>query len=143
MLKTQDSQQERDINDIFDDIVLTEERLVEKGYKEGFDEGCKQGNTDGYRLGFAQGIKLGEELAEIFGFIIALEQQDKHTEKVKRCMEQLKSLIEIFPKENDPEADIVGTLEQIRNLNKRLRILLGLKSTGPEFTIEQSKDLSF
>ncbi|KAI8128697.1 Methyltransferase-like protein 25, partial [Lucilia cuprina] len=131
----QDTQPERDINDIFDDIILTEERLVEKSYKEGFTEGCQQGNADGYRLGFAQGLQLGEELAEIFGLITALQQQNKHTDKVKRCMEQLRSLIEEFPRENDPEADIIGALEQIRNLNKRLRISLGLKAQKKQIVI--------
>ncbi|XP_065366656.1 protein LTO1 homolog [Calliphora vicina] len=140
----QDSTTERDINDIFDDIILTEERLVEKSYKEGFDEGCQQGNADGYRLGFAQGLQLGEELAEIYGLVIALQQQNKHTDKVKRCMEQLKTLIEEFPKDNDPEADIIGTLEQIRNINKRLRVSLGHKSVTTDKPLEKErKDLSF
>ena len=136
----QDSKIERDINDIFDDIILSEERLVEKGYQEGFAEGCVQGNADGYRLGFAQGLQLGEELAEIYGLVVALQLQNKHTAKVKHCMEQLKLLIEEFPKENDPEADIIGLVEQIRNLYKRLRTSLGLRNDKDQDT---TKDLSF
>ncbi|KAM7341473.1 uncharacterized protein ACRADG_009295 [Cochliomyia hominivorax] len=146
MLEAQqeEAQPERDINDIFDDITLTEERLVEKSYKEGFADGCQQGNADGYRLGFAQGLQLGEELAEIYGLVTALQQQSKHTTRVKHCMEQLKTLIEKFPKENDPEADIIGALEQIRNLNKKFRMLLGQKTTtGTDSFSGAKKDLSF
>lgn len=136
----QDSKTERDINDIFDDIILSEERLVEKGYQEGFAEGCQQGNADSYRLGFAQGLQLGEELAEIYGLVVALQLQTNHTAKVKHCMEQLKLLIDIFPQENDPETDIIGLVEQIRNLYKRLRVSLGLRNDKSE---ETTKDFSF
>ncbi|XP_075165377.1 uncharacterized protein LOC142237831 [Haematobia irritans] len=132
---------ERDINDIFDDIALTENRLVEASYKEGFAAGCQQGNEEGYRLGYAQGIQLGEELAEIYGKVVALYLQPKHTERVKRCLEQLRLAIESFPRENDPEADIIGAVENIRTLNKKLLVLTGRK-TG-ENTSKESKDYSF
>lgn len=37
---------DRDINDIFDDILLTEERAVEEGYEEGHTKGEKDGMDD-------------------------------------------------------------------------------------------------
>lgn len=37
---------DRDINDIFDDILLTEERAVEEGYEEGHTKGEKEGRDD-------------------------------------------------------------------------------------------------
>lgn len=132
---------DRDINDLFDDIILTEERLAESSYKEGYTDGCAQGNEEGYRLGYAQGLQLGEELAEIFGRVVALQQQTKHTVKVKHCLEQLRECIEQFPRDNDPEADIVGAVEHIRTLNKKLLALLGRRTSTDEKT--NIKSLAF
>ncbi|XP_073846303.1 uncharacterized protein [Musca autumnalis] len=141
------AEEERDINDLFDDITLAENHLVEASYKEGFAVGCQQGNDEGYRLGYAQGIQLGQELAEIFGRVVALQQQPKkHTERVKRCLEQLRQSIETFPRENDPEADIIGAVENIRTLNKKLLVLTGRgnsKTTEENVEKEERKDFSF
>lgn len=136
--------QERDINDLFDDIALTENRLVEASYKEGFSVGCQQGNEEGYTLGYAQGIQLGEELGEIFGRVVALQlQNNKHTDRVKRCLEQLRESILAFPRENDPEADIIGSVENIRTLNKKLLVLTAQRSTPGATSASETKDYSF
>ncbi|XP_013112271.2 uncharacterized protein LOC106090581 [Stomoxys calcitrans] len=138
------SEIERDINDLFDDITLAEDRLVEASYNEGFAAGCQQGNKEGYRLGYAQGLQLGEELGEIFGRVVALQQQPKHTDRVKRCLEHLRTAIVAFPKENDPEADIIGAVETIRTLNKKLLVLTGNKASGGRESIaKETKDYSF
>lgn len=34
---------DRDINDVFEDILLTEERAVEEGYAEGHEKGEREG----------------------------------------------------------------------------------------------------
>jgi len=104
----------RDINDLFDDIVLTEEKEARLGYEEGLKDGQEQGNEEGYKLGYAQGVSLGEELGKILGQVVA-QQQLKHTDKVRRSLEQLRSLIEEFPRTNDPQADIVGAVQDIRS----------------------------
>ncbi|XP_005188725.1 uncharacterized protein LOC101898734 [Musca domestica] len=144
-MSTASGNEERDINDLFDDITLAENHLVEASYKEGFAIGCQEGNDEGYRLGYAQGIQLGEELAEIFGRVVALQQQETHTERVKRCLEQLRTSIESFPRDNDPEADIIGAVENIRILNKKLLVLTGRAkgSTSTEAGKAEKKDLSF
>ena len=61
----------RDINDIFDDIVLTEESLTKTAYEEGFQEAVDEGNLEGYKLGYANGIDVGEELGIYYGTIVA------------------------------------------------------------------------
>lgn len=136
----------RDINDLFDDIVLTEEKQARLGYEEGLTDGQEQGNEEGYKLGYAQGVQLGEELGRILGQVVA-EQQLKHTEKVRRSLDQLRTLIEQFPRTNDPEADIVGAVENIRNSHRRLRALLGSKrgagTASPEPNASKRKDYSF
>ncbi|XP_034477533.1 protein LTO1 homolog [Drosophila innubila] len=135
----------RDINDLFDDIVLTEEEHARRGYEEGIADGRAQGNQEGYQLGYAQGVQLGEELGVIYGEVVA-QQQLPHTDKVLRTLQQLRTLIEQFPRHNDPEADIIGTVELIRNTHRRLGALLGTKKgiNGPQSSAtEERKDFSF
>ncbi|KAH8384595.1 hypothetical protein KR093_002180 [Drosophila rubida] len=135
----------RDINDLFDDILLTEETQARLGYEEGVQDGSAQGNQEGYQLGYAQGVQLGEELGCIYGQVVA-EQQLKHTEKVLRTLQQLRTLIEQFPRSNDHGADIIGSVELIRNTHRRLVALLGKKkglSAPPISTADERKDLSF
>lgn len=40
-----------DINDVFDQILLSEERISEEGYKSGFEKGVSEGNLEAYHLG--------------------------------------------------------------------------------------------
>ncbi|EDW77072.1 uncharacterized protein Dwil_GK22173 [Drosophila willistoni] len=134
-----------DINDLFDDIVLTEEKHARLGYNEGWSEGQAQGNSEGYKLGYAQGVQLGEELGSIYGEVVA-HQQLPHTDKVKRSLQQLRLLIEQFPRTNDEKADIIGAVEVIRNTHRRLYAQLGTKNTKPIVSSsekEEVKDYSF
>lgn len=123
MTYSRNQAEERDINDLFDDIVLIEENCAAAGYQEGFSIGCKKGNEEGYRLGYEQGLSLGSELAEIYGKIVAL-QQVQHPEKVRRALNQLREAINKFPRENRRDADIIGSLENIRLLYKKLCVML-------------------
>ena len=114
---------ERDINDIFDDIVLTEERICKQGYDEGYKVGRVQAELEGYKLGYSQGQELGKELGEIYGAVLA-HLQFAHTERIHKTLIQLKQAIDIFPRFNDPNYDIIGALEYIRSLDKRLKAIL-------------------
>lgn len=40
-----------DINNVFDQILLSEERISEEGYKQGFKKGVTEGNLEAYHLG--------------------------------------------------------------------------------------------
>jgi len=66
---------------------------------------------------------------------------------VRRSLEQLRSLIEEFPRTNDPQADIVGAVQDIRSSHRRIRALLGSKKTPGAATSEppsvEHKDYSF
>lgn len=42
---------EMNINEVFDQILLSEERIAEEGFKQGFDKGVSEGNLEAYHLG--------------------------------------------------------------------------------------------
>ncbi|XP_049309002.1 protein LTO1 homolog [Bactrocera dorsalis] len=113
---------EQDFNDLLDNILLTEENIVQEGYQEGLEVGRARGEKEGYELGYEQGLQLGKELGEIYSIVVA-QQQHKHTEKVQRALQQLRTSIDQFPRDNNAEADIIGMVEDIRNQYRRVRVL--------------------
>lgn len=40
-----------DINDVFEQILLSEERIANEAYKQGFDKSVSEGNLEAYHLG--------------------------------------------------------------------------------------------
>ncbi|XP_011180070.1 protein LTO1 homolog [Zeugodacus cucurbitae] len=144
---------EQDFNDLLDNIVLAEENIVRESYEEGLEVGRTRGEQEGYELGYAQGIQLGKELGEIYGTVVA-QQQQKHSEKVQRALQQLRASIDQFPRDNNPEADIIGMVENIRMQYKRVRVLTAGKvgkttkkvednSSSTSGAAEKAKDFSF
>lgn len=48
-MKTQESKNnEMDVNDVFESILLSEERVSEEGYRKGFEIGVRDGNLEAY-----------------------------------------------------------------------------------------------
>lgn len=126
---------EKDINDAFDDILLSEERLNQQGYEEGFIQGKKEGNPEGYHLGYHRGAELGAELGYYLGVVkyyVALEGEQKPSEKINNNLQQLITLIEEFPKTNDENYDILAQADVIRARYRKTCSLLKIDSKFPD-----------
>lgn len=51
-MKTSKNEMElTDINDVFEQILLSEERISEESYKQGFSKGVSDGNLEAYHIG--------------------------------------------------------------------------------------------
>ena len=72
-----------DINDAFDTITFSENRLVETGYKEGFAAGAQQGEKEGFLLGAQKGSEIGQEVGFYTGFT---EGESQHSFSL--CLEK-------------------------------------------------------
>lgn len=121
---------DRDINELFDDILLTEEIQEEEGYSEGYSTGQKSGNTEGYHLGYHRGAELGAEL----GYYLAVAKthfERTKSDKILKNLTNLTNLINSFPKTNDPEIDIIQSAENIRALFKKVCALLKIDGKFP------------
>lgn len=121
---------DRDINELFDDILLTEEIQEEEGFAEGYLDGQKAGNTEGYHLGYHRGAELGAEL----GYYLAIATKHSKTTKSDKILTNLTNLIGLinsFPKTNDPEVDIIQSAENIRALFKKVCALLKIDGKFP------------
>lgn len=110
---------DRDINDVFDDILLTEERAVEQGYEEGHVKGEAEGNAEAYHFGYHRGAEIGEELGYYAVITAHLLRSHTKEEKLVKLLSALTARIEAFPRENDPDVDIVEEINQIRSFFKR------------------------
>ncbi|XP_017742519.1 PREDICTED: oral cancer-overexpressed protein 1 isoform X2 [Rhinopithecus bieti] len=57
--------------DIFDSIVMADERFHAEGYREGYEEGSSLGVTEGRQHGTLHGAKIGSEIGCYQGFAFA------------------------------------------------------------------------
>lgn len=129
---------DRDINDIFDDIALSEERINAEGYQKGLEDGKSIGNTDGYHLGYHRGAELGAELGFYYGVLRAHFDNQQNTERQQKSIELVLKLITDFPRTNDEQADILGLADTIRAQYRKTCALLKINGKYPE-----SDQLSF
>lgn len=125
-------QQQRDINDIFDDILLTEEALEQKGYEEGFAAAASAGNTEGYHLGYHRGAELGAELGYYLGVVEVYLQVASIPDKHRAVLAAVRTAIQAFPVCNDEQVDIFERANQIRAQYRRCCALLKISGRYPE-----------
>lgn len=128
----------QDINDIFDDIALCEDRLNEEGYQKGFEAGKSIGNTDGYHLGYHRGAELGSELGYYYGLLQSHSNSEHNTDRQQKSIEIVLKLIDDFPRTNDEQADILGLADSIRAQYRKTCAILKINGKYPE-----SDNLSF
>lgn len=124
--------EERDINDIFDDILLTEESLEQQGYEEGFAEAAAAGNTEGFHLGYHRGAELGAELGYYLGVIEVYLKLTSIPDKHRAVLLAVQTAILSFPGTNDEQVDIFERSSQIRAQYRRCCALLKISGKYPE-----------
>lgn len=149
-----------DINDAFEQILLSEERIAEESYKKGFEKGVSEGNLEAYHIGkksscyfhksclilhitFFLGFHRGAEIGAELGFYLAVLENHKIPapidQKVLNLITQLKSIIEQFPQINCDTFDLFESLNTIRAQFKKLTALLKITN----LVYPQKSDLSF
>lgn len=117
---------QKDINDVFDDLLFVEERLIETGYKEGFNESSSLENTEAYHLGYHRGAEFGAEIGYYKGIVEYFLHSDGvvQDKKVLEKLEALNQSLENFPKTNVENVDIFGVFSKIRAQFKKICALL-------------------
>ncbi|KAK3931498.1 Protein LTO1-like protein [Frankliniella fusca] len=123
-----------DINDIFDSIALTEERLWAAGHREGLEAGGREGAADGFHLGYHRGAECGAELGFYAGFAEAWLSLGPValTEKARQSLVKVLQLIQNFPRNNVDNVDIFESLESVRVAYRRTCSLLKTSVYYPE-----------
>ncbi|XP_050096602.1 protein LTO1 homolog [Anopheles aquasalis] len=130
-----------DINDVFEDIFLTEERIVEESFHQGLEDGQQQESVvEAHDYGYKKGAEIGREIGFYQTVVSEISTQEEVTsnEKVAALLGEVQATLNKFPCENDPDVDLLHGLQQIRNKYRRLCALLKLP-----FKYVQTNDLSF
>lgn len=126
----------QEINDVFDDILFAEERVIEKSYEDGFNIGASQGNPDGYHLGFHRGAELGAKLgfyvSVLENYFKELKFQSQYSSEKLNHLNELVALIKDFPKTNVENVDIIELIDSITSKFKRVCVLFKINIKYPD-----------
>ncbi|XP_037373313.1 protein LTO1 homolog [Talpa occidentalis] len=123
--------------DMFDSIVMAEERFHGEGFQEGYEEGSSLGIIEGRQHGTLHGAKIGSEIGCYQGFAFAWRcllhgcATEKDSKKMK-VLESLIGMIEKFPYDDPTYEKLHEDLDQIRGKFKQLCSLLNVQ---PDFKV--------
>ncbi|XP_044257851.1 protein LTO1 homolog [Tribolium madens] len=127
---------EKDINDAFSDILLSEDRIFENSYNEGYELGKQEENIEAFHLGYHRGAELGAEIGyytSIASSYLTFHQGDKSgDDKIVKELETLRDMLDSFPRENDPNVDILELMGKIRAKFKKICAVLKIQPPFPE-----------
>uniref|UniRef100_A0A8I3XDN3 LTO1 maturation factor of ABCE1 n=1 Tax=Callithrix jacchus TaxID=9483 RepID=A0A8I3XDN3_CALJA len=115
--------------DIFDAIVMADERFHGEGYREGYEEGSSLGVVEGRQHGTLHGAKIGSEIGCYQGFAFAWKcllhscAAEKDSRKMK-VLESLIGMIQKFPYDDPTYDKLHEDLDKIRGKFKQVRALV-------------------
>ena len=123
-----------DINEVFDAITFSEDRIARTGYEEGYKRGSQEGEREGFQLGIEKGSDIGQEVGFYQGFSEAWLQelggkQERKFEKTVKQLEKLVALLEAFPSTNIKDSE--GG-EKIREARARFKTICSLLHVSPQ-----------
>ncbi|XP_032735603.1 protein LTO1 homolog [Lontra canadensis] len=132
--------------DMFDPIVMADERFHGEGYQEGYEEGNSLGIIEGRQYGTLHGARIGSEIGCYQGFAFAWRcllhgcAAEKDSKKMK-ALESLLGMIQKFPYDDPTYDKLHEDLDKIRGKFKQLCSLLNVQ---PDFKISaEGSGLSF
>ncbi|XP_074086978.1 protein LTO1 homolog isoform X1 [Macrotis lagotis] len=132
--------------DLFDAIVMAEERYRGEGYREGYAEGGRVGLSEGRRHGVSRGAGVGSEIGCYRGFAftwkcLLSESTAEKDSKKRRMLDSFLGMMQKFPYADPTYAQLHEDLDRIRGKFKQVCSLLGVQ---PNFQVSPgSSTLSF
>ncbi|XP_047372587.1 protein LTO1 homolog isoform X4 [Sciurus carolinensis] len=131
--------------DMFDAIVMADERFHGEGYQEGYKEGSCLGRIEGRQHGALHGAKIGSEIGCYQGFAFAwkhlLHSDASERDRKMKVLEALIGMIQKFPYDDPAYDRLHEDLERIRGKFKQLCSLLNVQ---PDFKMSaEGSGLSF
>eukprot|EP00072_Mus_musculus_P038446 XP_006508713.1 PREDICTED: oral cancer-overexpressed protein 1 homolog isoform X2 [Mus musculus] len=104
--------------DIFDAVVMADERFHGEGYQEGYEEGSSLGIVEGKRYGMVHGAKIGSEIGCYRGFALAwkclLHSGAGEKDRKMKVVEALIALLQDFPYDDPTYEKLHEDLDRIR-----------------------------
>ncbi|NP_001077021.1 protein LTO1 homolog [Danio rerio] len=134
-------------DDLFDSIIMADDRFHVEGYQEGFDEGVRQGTIEGRNHGRLHGAKLSAEVSFYYGFALAWKcllqsSTDVKARKRLKAMESLIGVIQNFPYEDPQYEKLQEDMERVRAKFRQVCSLLNVSTDFREY-LSGSTSMSF
>lgn len=134
-------------DDMFDSIVMADERFRGEGYREGFERGSRRGLQDGRRHGASHGAKLSSEISFYHGFALTwkcllLHQTDVKSRKRMKALESLLGLIQNSPHDDPQSAKLQEDMEKLRAKFRQVCAMLSVPIDFKNY-IKTSEGTSF
>ncbi|XP_051049456.1 protein LTO1 homolog isoform X2 [Phodopus roborovskii] len=122
--------------DMFDAVVMADERFHGEGYQEGYEEGSSLGIVEGRQYGTLHGAKIGSEIGCYRGFALAwkclLHSGAGEKDRKMKVVEALIALLQHFPYDDPTYERLHEDLDRIRG---KFRQLCSLLNVQPDFKV--------
>ncbi|KAM4617788.1 protein LTO1 homolog [Discoglossus pictus] len=119
--------------DLFEEIVMCEERYRGEGYEEGFAEGNHVGEYEGKQYGVLHGARTGSELGCFLSFAYMWKQllshpaDDKNSKKIK-ALDSLIRMIQNFSSDDPTNDKLQDDMTKIFGKVKQVCSMLNVQS---------------
>ncbi|XP_041791602.1 protein LTO1 homolog [Chelmon rostratus] len=133
--------------DLFDSIIMAEERFRGEGYREGFEKGTYRGLQGGRRHGASHGAKLSTEISFYYGFAITWKCLLRHNTDLKsrkrmKALGSLLGLIQNSPHDDPQSAKLQEDMEKLRAKFRQVCAMLSVPTDFNDY-IKTSEGTSF
>ncbi|CAG5850667.1 protein LTO1 homolog [Menidia menidia] len=122
-------------DDLFDSILLADERFRGEGYQEGFERGTQRGLRDGRRHGASHGARLSSEMSFYHGFAVTWKclLQQKTDEKSRKRVKALEALLGLIMNSHLDDPQSVKLQEDTEKLRAKFRQVCSMLSVPTDF----------
>ncbi|KAF3686980.1 Oral cancer-overexpressed protein 1 Tumor-amplified and overexpressed sequence 1 [Channa argus] len=136
-----------DNEDLFDTILLADERFHGEGYRQGFEKGTHRGLQNGRRHGATHGAKLSTEISFYYGFAITWKCLLQHNTDVKsrkrvKALDTLLGLIQNSPYDDPQSAKLQEDIEKLRAKFRQVCCMLSVPTDFKDY-VKTSEGMSF
>ncbi|KAK7912817.1 hypothetical protein WMY93_013028 [Mugilogobius chulae] len=130
--------EQRRSDDLFDSIVMAEERFRGEGYKEGYERGAHRGLQEGRRHGAVHGARLSAEVSFYHGFAVMWQcllqnHTDPKSRKRMKAVEALLSQLERSPLDNPQSEKLKEDMDKLRAKFRQVCSMLNVPADFRDF----------